>query len=263
MKYSFIGLGNMASAIIGGMVKSGEFSGDTICGCDISQGKCDEARKNLGICSTTKKSECIDGADVVVIAVKPQVTAGVFSDIKDSVKGKLIISIAAGKSIEYLEEGLGRDKAIIRVMPNINALVGAATSAYTANNNATDGHKKTVEKIFGTVGTVAELPEKLFSIFTAIGGSSPAFAYMYIDALARIGVEYGMTKAQALSVAASTVYGSAKMVMESGVHPWELCDRVCSPAGTTIDGVLKLQEKGFENAVHEAIRAVAEKDKRL
>ena len=263
MKYAFIGLGNMATAIIGGMVRSGEFADDKIFGCDISREKCDEANKNLGIQALTDMQGCIDSADVVVIAVKPQVTASVFAEIRDLVKGKLIISIAAGKSIEYLEQGLGDDKAIIRVMPNINAMVGAATSAYAANKNADDKHKKIAEKIFGTVGTITELPEKLFSIFTAIGGSSPAFAYMYIDALARIGVEYGMTKAQALSVAASTVYGSAKMVMESGVHPWELCDRVCSPAGTTIDGVLKLQEKGFENAVHEAIRAVAEKDKRL
>ena len=263
MKYSFIGLGNMATAIAGGMIRSGEFAHDIICGCDISREMCDRAHDRLGIDAVTDTLSCISDADVVIVAVKPQVTESVFAQIKEHVGGKLIISIAAGKSISYLENGLGADKSIVRVMPNINAMVGAATCAYTANSCVSDGQKEIARRIFATVGTATELPEKLFSIFTAIGGSSPAFAYMYIDALARAGVAHGMTKAQALEIAASTVYGSAKMIMESGLHPMELCDRVCSPAGTTIDGVLSLQANGFESAVHAAVNAVVEKDKKL
>ena len=263
MNYSFIGLGNMATAIAGGMIRSGAFSGDGINGCDISREMCERARDNLRIQTFTDTLTCIENADVIIMAVKPQVIGSVFDTIRGHIGGKLIISIAAGKNIEFLEKGLGSENAIIRVMPNINAMVGAATSAFCANTNVSDEQKEIVKRIFGACGTITELPEKLFSIFTAIGGSSPAFAYMYVDALARVGVEHGLTKKQALEIAASTVYGSAKMIMESGVHPMELCDRVCSPAGTTIDGVLMLQKKGFENAVHEAINAVVEKDKKL
>lgn len=263
MRYGFIGLGNMATAIIGGMVRSGEFANDTISGFDISESRRDELKNTFGITLFGSEKELTENSDVVVLAVKPQVISGVFERISKSLSGRLVISIAAGKTLSFLENGLGKDTSIIRVMPNINALVAAATSAYTGNEAATDEHKKTAEKIFGTVGTVVELPEKLFSAFTAIGGSSPAFAYIYIDALAKAGVKHGMSRDMALKVAASTVFGSAKMVMESGIHPMELCDRVCSPAGTTIDGVLKLAECGFETAVHQAINAVVEKDKSL
>lgn len=263
MKYGFIGLGNMATAITGGMVKSGVFAKEDIIGYDISREMCTRAMQNIGIATTESASELAKRSDCIVIAVKPQVIDNVFESLEGLTDGKLIVSIAAGKSIAFLENGLGKDKRIVRVMPNINALVGAATCAYVGNDNVSESDKAVVERIFGTVGTITELPEKLFPIFTAIGGSSPAFAYMYIDALARAGVEYGMTKKQALSVAASTVFGSAKMIMESGEHPMELCDRVCSPAGTTIEGVLSLQADGFESAVHRAIAAVAEKDKRL
>ena len=263
MNFGFIGLGNMATAIISGMVKSGSFADDKIYGFDISKERCEFISQTLKIQTVDSVKELVKKCDTIVLAVKPQVITGVFDDIKSIISGKQIISIAAGKTVAFLENGLGSDNRIIRVMPNINAMVGAATSAYTANDKATDDDKKIAEKIFGTVGTIVELPEKLFSIFTAIGGSSPAFAYMYIDALARVGVQHGMTKEMALKVAASTVYGSAKMVMESGVHPMELCDRVCSPAGTTIDGVIRLQADGFEAAIHDAITAVVQKDKSL
>lgn len=263
MQYGFIGLGNMATAIIGGMVKSGEFKSDTIFGFDVSKERKDLLNKGFNVLPKESAAQLATDCDVIVLSVKPQVITSVIEQIKGCIKNKIVISIAAGKTIEFLENGLGSEQSIIRVMPNINALVGAATSAYTTTANTTPQQKAVVEKIFGTVGTIVELPEKLFSIFTAIGGSSPAFAYIYIDALARAGVHYGMTKQQALSVAASTVYGSAKMIMESGIHPMELCDRVCSPAGTTIDGVLSLQDSGFEAAVNKAIEAVVKKDMSL
>lgn len=263
MNFGFIGLGNMASAIIGGMVKSGEFANGSVYGFDVSVIQCKKLSETYGVRITDSAKALTAECDVIVLAVKPQVIDGVFEEIKDSVSGKLIISIAAGKTVSYLENGLGKDKRIIRVMPNINALAGAATCAFVGNINVSDDQKQTVCKIFGTVGDIIELPEKMFSIFTAIGGSSPAFAYMYIDALAKVGVQNGMPRDMALKVAASTVYGSAKMILESGIHPIELCDRVCSPAGTTIDGVISLQESGFEAAVHKAVNAVVQKDMKL
>lgn len=263
MKYGFIGLGNMATAIAKGMYGSGDFSDDSILGYDISGARLTALSDEIKLIPTANAADLADRADVVILAVKPQVTESVFAEIRGHLTNKLVISIAAGKTLEFLENGLGSDAAIIRVMPNINAMVGAATSAYVCNSNVSASQKNTVEHIFSTIGTVTELPEKLFSAFTAIGGSSPAFAYIYIDALARAGVQHGLSKEQALKIAASTVYGSAKMVLESGVHPMELCDRVCSPAGTTIDGVMRLQANGFEAAIHDAITAVVKKDKSL
>ena len=263
MKYGFIGLGNMATAIASGMLRSDRFTDDTVMGYDIVKERGETLRAQIGLQPTNSITQLVTEADVIILAVKPQVIESVFEEIRSYLSGKLIISIAAGKSLAFLENGLGSQRSIIRVMPNINAMVGAATSAYVCNAFVTPEQKALLEKIFGTIGTITELPEKLFSIFTAIGGSSPAFAYIYIDALARVGVQHGMTKEQALKVAASTVYGSAKMVMESGVHPMELCDRVCSPAGTTIDGVIRLQACGFEAAVHDAVTAVVEKDKSM
>ncbi len=261
MNYAFIGLGNMASAIIKGMAHSNQFSTDKIYGYDIMDEKAQTLTEfGLIACDSIEKAV---GADVVVLAVKPQVLPQVLTVLKNSIfKQPLIISIAAGKEIEYFERQLG-ELPIVRVMPNINAAVGAATSAYTGNKFATSEHKQLVERLFATVGTITELPEHLFGVFGAVAGASPAFAYMYIDALARVAVAGGMSKQQALDIAASTVFGSAKMILASSEHPWSLIDKVCSPGGTTIEGILSLQSDGFEDAVHRAIAAVIEKDKKL
>ncbi len=261
MNYAFIGLGNMASAIIKGMAKSGQFTNDEILGFDIIEKKAEElADFGLKTCNSIEK---VAAADVIILAVKPQILPQVLPLLKGSIINQpLIISIAAGKEIAYFEHQLGK-LPIVRVMPNINATVGAATSAYVGNDIATLENKQLVARLFATVGTVIELPEHLFGVFGAVAGASPAFAYMYIDSLARVAVAAGMTKQQALDIAASTVFGSAKMVLASSEHPWSLIDKVCSPGGTTIEGVLSLQADGFEDAVHRAIAAVIEKDKKL
>lgn len=253
----------MATAIIGGMVRSGEFKSDSIIGFDISEERGLFLRDKYGIELAANEKELVCNSQTVVLAVKPQVITSVFDKIREVVKGKLIVSIAAGKTVAFLEGGLGKDCRIVRVMPNINALVGSAVSAYVGNDNADAAAGDVVEKIFKTVGDVFCIPEKLFSVFTAIGGSSPAFAYMYVDALAKAGVQHGMPRDLAVKVAASTVMGSAKMILETGIHPIELCDRVCSPGGTTIDGVIRLQADGFEASVHDAVTAVVNKDKLL
>jgi pyrroline-5-carboxylate reductase len=174
-----------------------------------------------------------------------------------------VISVAAGRTLAFLEDGLGPDLPIARVMPNINAKVGASTSAFAVNSRCAESHKSIVQALFSTVGAIIELPEEQFSIFTAIAGSSPAFSYMYIDALARAAVRGGLSRDKALEIAASAVYGSAKMILESREHPFTLIDQVSSPGGTTIEGICALQEHGFESAVHKAVAATALKDKNL
>ena len=174
-----------------------------------------------------------------------------------------MVSIAAGKTLAYLAENLPKDMPIVRVMPNINAKIGASTTGICHNDAVTAEQLEAVKAVFATIGSVAEIPENHFGIFSVIGGASVAFAYMYMDALARAALKAGMPKKQALEIAAETVKGSAEMVLKSGEAPWSLVDQVCSPGGTTIEGVTTLQAKGFEAAVVAAFDAVLEKDKKI
>ena len=180
-----------------------------------------------------------------------------------ALKVKLVISIAAGKPLSFYEEYLGNDARIVRVMPNINAVVGEAISAFCAGSTVSDDDKDFVRKLLSSFGKAIELAEDKFSIYSAIGGCSPAFAYMFIDSMARAAVKNGMSKSDALMVSAQAVLGSAKMVLESGVHPWELIDRVCSPGGTTIEGVRALENSAFPAAVEKAVDSSFEKDQKL
>ncbi len=263
MKYGFIGLGNMGSAIIAGMVRSGNFSSDSIYGFDKDAAKIAALESVCGLIAADSIETLCFTCDVVVLSVKPQMFPDVVPTVKTNIRPEaLVISIAAGKTLEYFKEKL-HGVAVARVMPNINALVGSATSAYCVNEHVTEQQKRYVEAIFKAVGTADELDEKLFSVFSALAGCSPAFTYLYIDALARAAVKHGMPRQQALGIAASAVFGSARMVMEDGSHPADLADRVCSPGGVTIEGVLTLRDKGFESAVHSAVDAMVAKDKNM
>lgn len=266
MNYGFIGAGNMASAIIKGMtVGTGSFDGKNIYVYDLNPAPAEDLAKLCGINICKNTEDIIKNSDVVVLAVKPNVLKSVLDLTRESLfkKSPLVISIAAGKTIEFLENYLSSKLPIVRVMPNINAKVGCATSAFCPNASVTEEQKEIVRNLFSTVGSITELPENMFSIHGVIGGAAPAFAYLYIDALARAAVKAGMPKKQALELTAQTVLGSAKMVLESGEHPWALIDQVCSPGGTTIEGVCSLEASGFETALCKAFDAVYEKDKRL
>ena len=264
MKYGFIGLGNMASAIIGGMRAAKQFEQAAIIGFDPDAEKRARMEQAFAVTPAASEREVFDGADTVVLAVKPQVLNDLMPKLAAMVReGTLVISIAAGKELAFYEGALPSGTPVVRVMPNINAMVGAAAIAVCGGKNALDAHIKTAQDIFSTVGRVFPLPEKMFSAFTALSGSSVAFAYLYIDAIARAGVKAGFSKAQALEISAMAALGSAKMVQEGGKTPMELVDMVCSPAGTTIEGVLSLQNDGFEAAVHHAVDAVIKKDQAL
>lgn len=260
MKYGFIGLGNMAAAIIKGMVQNG-FEGKDILGYNRTPERADELAARLGIQPVGDIPELVKAADAVIVSTTPQSFGAVLPLVKAGlIPGKLVISIAAGRDIAYLKETLGQDTPIARVMPNVNAKVCASTTCFTASPDVTGAHKDTVRRIFGAVGSVIELTEEEFTPFKAIAGCGVAFIYMYIDAMARAGVKHGLPKAKALSIAAGTMMGSAKLIAESGEHPFALIDQVATPGGTTIEGILSLQANGFEHAVHEAIQAVIDKD---
>lgn len=264
MKIGFIGCGNMASAIISGIINNGVNKEDVF-GFDVYSPALQNSVDNFGINACSSEDDVVLKSDIVFLSVKPNVISNVIEKINDKVleKQSLIISIAAGKNIDYLTNCFTGKCKIVRVMPNINAKVSEAISAYCFNELVTDDDKKSVEKLLTTVGKVLCLDEQYFPLFGVIGGCGPAFAYMFIDALARAGVKNGMKKDDALKIAAQTVLGSAKMILESDEHPWKLIDNVCSPGGTTIEGVTSLQADGFESAIHNAVDKALDKDKKL
>ena len=261
----FIGTGNMATAIIKGVLASGMFKGDDIAIYDIATEKAEDLASKYGLKVFSGENDIADKCDKVVLSVKPNVFPSLLSKIDGNLKknNPLIISIAAGKTIEFISDCLSYDAKVVRVMPNINAKVGAAVSAYCGKDNVSGDELKFVKALCESFGIAVNLEEKLFSTYSAIGGCSPAFAYMFIDSLARAAVKNGMPKNVALEVAAGAVLGSAKMILESQEHPWQLVDQVCSPGGTTIEGVTSLQNDGFEAAVMDAVQAAIDKDKRL
>lgn len=264
MKVGYIGAGNMAGAIIRGMVAGGVRGSDVLV-YDVNTAKQVALFEECGVCMCGSADEVISGVDAVVMAVKPQVLPSLLPQLSDILHecAPLIISIAAGKSIASIEELIGPGLPVVRVMPNINARVGESMSAFCGNGLVTEAHKDIVHRVFECVGETTELAESLFPVFSAIASCSPAYTLMYIDALAEAGVRYGIPKDTALKVAAQSVLGTARLYQESGEHPRVLMDQVCSPGGTTIEGVAALQKGGFEAAVLEAARASMEKDQKL
>lgn len=265
MNIGFIGCGNMGSAIIKGILSSPAAEKYNI---NVYDSYAPAMEKLTQQCSVEKCCSAVETAkksDVIFLAVKPNVLSSVLSEIDETVEAKnnLLVSIAAGKSTDFIASFLSNEARIIRVMPNINAVVSEAVSAVCKNSVADENDVKTVVKLMENTGKVLELDESSFPLFGVLGGCSPAFVYMFIDALARAGVKNGMKKSDALKIAAQSVYGSAKMIMESDKHPWELVDNVCSPGGTTIEGVLSLKEDGFETAIQNAVDAAFEKDSKL
>lgn len=264
MNYGFIGLGNMAGAIIQGMHKSGSFEGDKIYGFNRSRGKTDALAASCGLIPCGGVTELVEKCEVVVLAVKPQVLPDVMGEVSAALApGALVLSIAAGKPLSWYSERLPEKTPVVRIMPNISAKVGCAVSALCANEFAGEAGLAVAEKIFASVGTTYRVDEKMFSAFSAIGGAAGAFVYMFIDALANSGVKAGFPRPMATELATQVVLGAAKLQQQSGEHPVVLMNQVCSPAGTTIEGVLKLKELGFESTVNQGIDAIIEKDQRL
>lgn len=259
MKLGFIGTGNMASAVIGGILKKGIVKADDIIGADVLEAGRERVKAAYGIQVTDNNKEVIENADIVFLSVKPQYYAEVIAEIKDAVSdNKIVVTIAPGKTLSWLKEQFGKNVKIVRTMPNTPALVGEGMTAACPNEFVTEQEKEAVLAILGTFGKVEIVPEKLMDAVVSTSGSSPAYVFMMIEAMADAAVADGMPRAQAYRFAAQAVYGSAKMVLETGKHPGELKDMVCSPAGTTIEAVRVLEAKGFRSAVIEAMKACAE-----
>lgn len=264
MKIGFIGLGNMASAMIGGMIGTGAFKPGEITGSDNAQEAADKASEKFGITAGTDNRETARQADVLVFAVKPQFLPEVIAGVKDIVDDKkLVISIVAGKSIEWIETEFGKKLRIIRCMPNTPALVGEGCTCICLKEDVLEADRELALRMMNSFGKGNILPERLIDAFVGVSGSSPAYVFLFIEAMADAAVQAGMPRKQAYEFAAQAVYGSAKMVLETGRHPAELKDMVCSPAGTTIEAVKVLEERGFRAAVIDAVEACVNKSRNL
>ena len=264
MNYGFIGLGNMAGAILAGMAVSGEFAGDKIYGYNRSREKTEKLKAGMGLIPCGSAADAAEAADVVVLAVKPQMMPAVVEELSPVLTPeKTVLSIAAGLPCAWYEARLAPGVPVVRLMPNIAAKVCSAVTAVCGGAAAGEEQLRIAEKIFGTVGSTYRVDEKMFSAFSAIGGASGAFIDLYIDALADAGVRAGFPRPFAVSMATDAVLGAAKLVKETGEHPIALCNQVCSPGGTTIEGVLTLKRLGFESAVQQATQAIIDKDRSL
>ena len=262
MKLSVIGCGNMATAIIGGLIKNRIYEPSEITASDKNPQARTRMVKTYGIHTVDDNTVCVRQAgagDMVLLAVKPNIFKAVASDIRNDLEGKIGLSIMAGRTIADLEEGLGKDCKIVRAMPNTPALVGEGITGYCANDQVNKDELEKAGRLIAGFSQAEQVPESLMAVVTSVSGSAPAFVYMMIEAMADGAVAEGMPRAQAYHFAAQTVLGSAKMVLDTGRHPGDLKDMVCSPAGTTIEGVCALEEKGFRSAVIQAVRAAADK----
>lgn len=264
MKIGFIGLGNMAKAMIGGMLEKGIARREEILGSAKTQATLDFAREKYGITVLGSNVEVAAQAEILILAVKPQMMEGVISEIRKSVReDALILSIAAGKTIAWIEEAFGGKLKVVRCMPNTPAMVGAGCSGVCRNERVSEEEMARCMSLIGSFGVAEEIPEKLIDAVGAVSGSSPAFVFMFMEALADSAVKAGMTRSQAYRFSAQAVLGSAKLMLETGKHPGELKDMVCSPGGTTIEGVQALEEMGLRASVMKAIELCVEKTRKL
>lgn len=263
-KIGFIGAGKMAQAMIGGILNSNEFSREQLVASAQSQETVDHVKDRYSIQVTTDNRFVAKEANILFLAVKPTIHSSIIEEIKPFIQSDtIIITIAAGISLQFLEDSFGREIKTIRSMPNTPSLVGEGMSAISVNQYITEEELQEVVQLFSCFGKVEVIEENLMDSIPAISGSSPAYVYMFIEALADGGVKSGLSREQSYKLAAQAVLGAAKMVLETGKHPGELKDDVCTPGGATIEAVAELEKNGFRAAVLAAMQSCTEKTKAL
>ncbi len=265
MKLGFIGTGNLASAILRGIIACEKIAPSDILIYDINTDKLKELSGELCVCVAKSAKEVASECENIIIAVKPKDFSSLADEIKEETKKNkpLVISTAAGTQTSKIVSFFGFDVRAVRIMPNINAAVGQAMTAVCATESVSYAEKEFVLDLCEAFGKSVLLEEKYFSVFTAIAGSGPAFAYMFADALATAGIKYGLPAKTAQDIASQMMLGSAKMLLESGLSVSDLVRNVSSPGGTTVEGVCSLKETGFENSVITAIDKTVAKDKAM
>lgn len=265
MKLGFIGTGNLATAVIKGILAVGTADSKDVYIYDISAEKTAAMSADFGVNVLPSAKDVAATCDVITVAVKPKDIAALFEEISGEIvkNDPLVISTAAGTTLDYISALLPQAPRLVRIMPNINAAVGQAMTAYCATKRVSADDLDFVCRFCSSFGKAMQLDEQYFSVFTAEAGSAPAFVYLFIDALAKASQRHGLTREQALQIAVQTVYGSAMMIDKSGEDPGALAVKVCSPGGTTIEGVAALKEHDLDAMMIDAVDRTAQKDKKL
>ena len=255
MKLGVIGCGKMGTALVQGAIRAGVVKSADVVGCDPYAGSRDAFAQATGAKVTTDIAEVAAASDVLLLCTKPQDAIGALADAAKSAagSGKLVISIAAGLTLSALEAAVPENFRIIRTMPNTPALVGKGAAGYCLGSRANAEDGQSAQSLLSAVGLAIQVPEKLMDAVTGLSGSGPAYIYVVIDALADGGVRAGIPRADAVRLAAQTVFGAAAMVLETGEHPAVLKDMVTSPGGTTIAGLAELERLGLRSALIEAV----------
>ena len=262
-RWGFIGAGKMASAMIRGMIRNGH-PAEAIAASDAHAATRAALVAETGILSYATNAEVVANSDVLVLAVKPQVMAAVMAELRPALtKQHLVVSIAAGVSLATLARGLGDDRRVVRVMPNTPALVGEGAAGYCLGPHATEADDATVRSCFEAIGKAFRVPEPMIDAVCGLSGSGPAFACLMIEALSDGGVRVGLPRDLATTLAAQTLLGTAKLVLETGMHPGALKDQVASPAGTTIAGLHALERGGLRAALMDAVEAAYDRSVEL
>lgn len=262
MKLGFIGAGNMGSAIIKGVLNQQAFLADEIY---LSRKHPEKSADfiNMGVHVMPDNISLVQAADCIVLAVKPAYIQKVIDEIYEALSGKFVISIVAGWTYEMLENALPKTTRFVRVMPNTPIAVGEGMSLISCHHTCTEEEFAVAQSIFASAGKTVVVDDSIYTAANGISGCGPAFVYEFIEAMADGGVRYGVPRALAYELAAQTLIGAAKMVLETGEHPGKLKDAVCSPGGSTIEGVYALEKDGMRAAVIDAVGAAVEKTLRM
>ncbi len=256
-----IGAGNMGGAILAGLSRA---PGGASLRChDTDMSRCEALGKDLGVEAAASIGELAGACDIIILAVKPDALQAVLGELKNISPGRLVISVVAGASTELIEKTLPSAQKLVRAMPNTPALVGEGMTVLAAGAHADTASMALAEELFSHIGKTMVLPERLMNAVTGLSGSGPAYAFTMIQAMADGGVKTGIPRGQALLLAAQTVLGAAKMVLETGDDPTVLRGRVASPGGTTIEGLHVMERAGFSGIVMDAVEAAALKSARL
>jgi len=254
MKLTVIGAGNMSTALVNGIIRKGVVASGDICVSDLDNEKL-SAMAEKGVKTTNSNLDAAKNADVIILAVKPNIYPIVLNELSalENKNDIIFVSIAPGITIKNIKDGLGCEAKVVRTMPNTPAMVGEGMSVLCYEAPVTEEDYTCVKTLFEAVGEVELMSEKMLNAVVSVSGSSPAYVYMFIEAMADAAVYDGIPRNVAYKLAAQSVLGSAKMVLDTGKHPGELKDMVCSPGGTTIRAVQVLEEEGFRSSVIKAM----------
>jgi pyrroline-5-carboxylate reductase len=263
-RIGFVGGGNMGEALIRGLLGTNQVPAELLAATDVRAERTAQLTKQFGITAHDDNTRLVREADVVILAVKPQIMAAVLGEIAPAVTARhLLISIAAGVSTAAIRAGLGKEARIIRVMPNTPALVLQGAAAIARGRGLGPDDLATAEAIFGAVGRVVILDESLMDAVTGLSGSGPAYVAIVVEALADGGVNMGLDRATAMMLATQTVLGTAQLLAETGMHPGALKDMVSSPGGTTIAGITALEEGGLRTTLIRAVERATQRSREL